>query len=131
MECGRDGDCLDAKEVEKEIECDADELAALKAEMEKAEIEGRRWAGSSYSCHEIVGIGGKVKKKLKKKVWVGAVVKEYEDERLSGKFLQRENDGANRSWCSWCARVVLGKKDTDRSAKSTDSIASSSSSASS
>lgn len=50
VECGRDGDCLAAKEVEKEIECDADELAALSLEMEKA-IEGRQWAGSSYSCH--------------------------------------------------------------------------------
>ena len=77
VECGRDGDCLVVKKVEKEIECDAAELAALEAEMEKAETEGRQWAGSSYSCHEIVGIGGKVKKKIKKKELVGAVVKEY------------------------------------------------------
>lgn len=104
-----------------EIECDADELAAC---------EGQ-WAGSSYTTHEIVGIGGKVKKKITKEVMVGAIVKEYDDERISGKFLQREQDAANRSWCSWCARVVPGKKDLDRSAGSTDSIASSTSSASS
>lgn len=112
VECGRYGDCLDAKEVEKEIECDADELAALEAEMEKAGIDGRKWAGSSYMAHEIVGIGGKVKKKLKQEVLVGAIVKEYDDERVTGKFLRREQEGANRSWCSWCARVVPGKKDS-------------------
>ena len=125
VECGRDGDCLDAKEVEREIECDVHELAALEAEMEKAVIDGRQLAGSSYSCHEIVGIGGKVKKKLNKMVPVGAVVKEYEDERATGKFLRREQEGSNRSWCSWCDRIVVGKKDVDRQAQSTESVASS------
>ena len=125
VECGREGDCLNAKEVEKEIECDADEPAAL-----EAEVGGRSWAGSSYTTHEIVGIGGKVKKKLKKRVLVGAIVKEYEEERTDGKFLRKEQEGTNRSWCSWCVRVIPGKKDEDRMGKSTDSIASSSSSAS-
>lgn len=111
VECGRRGNCLAAKEVEKEIECDADELAALEAEMEKAGLDGRKWAGSSYMTHEIVGVGGKVKKKIKKEVLVGAIVKEYEDEKKEGKFLRREQNGLNRSWCSWCARVVPGKKD--------------------
>lgn len=111
VECGRYGECLDAKEVEKEIECDADELAAICAEMGKAGVDGGRWRGSSYTTHEIVGIGGKVKKKVKKEMLVGATVKEYEDERMTGKFLRREQEGANRSWCSWCARVVPGKKD--------------------
>ena len=114
----------------KEIECDAEDLAVLEAEMGKAEISGRQWAGSSYTTHEIVGIGGRVKKKIQKTVLVGAVVKEYEDERETGSYLKREHDGANRSWCSWCARVVLGKKDVGRPARSTDSIASSSSSGS-
>ena len=115
--------------MEKEIECDADELAALESEMAKAETEGRQWAGSSYTTHEIVGIGGKVKKKIIKKMRVGVIVKEYEDERKTGKFLRREQEGANRSWCSWCARVVPGKKDFfDQVGQSTESFASSSSS---
>ncbi|KAK3714477.1 hypothetical protein LTR37_007783 [Vermiconidia calcicola] len=131
VECGRGGDCLNAREVERELECDADELAAFEAEMEKAETEGRRCFGSSYTTHEIIGIGGMVKKKIKKRVMVGAIVKEYEDERVTGKFLWREQERANRSWCSWCGRVVLGNKDLDQPSKSSDSIASSSSSASS
>ena len=131
VECGRDKDCLDAKEVEKEIECDADELAALEAEIDKAIIDGRQWAGSSYTTHEIVGIGGKVKKKIKHKLMVGAAVKVYEDERVTHKFLQKEQEGSNRSWCSWCLRVVPGKKDLTAPGKSTDSVASSSSAASS
>jgi len=131
VECGRGSDCLAAREVYKEIECDADELAALEAEMAKAEAEGRHWKGSSYTTQEIVGIGGSIKKKLKKKVLVGAIVKEYEDERDRNDFLGREQTGQNRSWCSWCERVVAGQKDTEQATHSTDSITSSSSSASS
>lgn len=98
--------------------------------MAQAELEGRHWEGSSYMTSEIVGIGGKVKKKVNKRVLVGAIVKEYEDERASGDCLGREQKGMNRSWCSWCDRVVPGKKDLESPARSTDSIASSSSSGS-
>lgn len=118
VECGRHGDCLDARVVEREIECDFDELAAWEAELEK--IGGRERAGSSYTTHEIVGIGGKVKKKIKKMLPVGAIVKEYEDERLTGNFLWREQDATNRAWCSWCERVVSGKKDWARREQSTE-----------
>jgi hypothetical protein len=100
VECGRDADCLDAKEVEQEIQCDADDIAALEAEMAKAEIDGHSWRGSSYTTQDFLGIGGQVKKKIKKRVLVGAVVKEYEDERLSKEFCAREQKGLNRSWCS-------------------------------
>ncbi|KAK6437313.1 hypothetical protein LTR95_006489 [Oleoguttula sp. CCFEE 5521] len=127
VECGRDRDCLAAHELYKELECDADELAAIEAEMSQAELEGRLWLGSSYTTQEIVGIGGRVKRKVKKRVMVGDVVKEYEDERSSNTYLQREQNGANRSWCSWCDRVVLGKKDLERPAMSSESVASSSS----
>merc|ERR1712072_1584843 len=98
--------------------------------LANAEIDSRHMHGSSYTTQEIVGIGGRVKRKVKKRVYVGAIVKEYEDERLNGKFLSREQNGANRSWCSWCCRVVPGKKDADNSASSTDSIVSSASSVS-
>lgn len=111
MQCGRLHDCLAAKEVEKEIDCDAAELAALRAEAERAELEGRSWGGTSYLMQEMEGIGGVVKKKVKKRVKVGATVKEYEDEREHGGYLAREQNGQNRSWCSWCLRVVPGRKD--------------------
>lgn len=127
MECGRDGECLAAREVWNESECDVDELAAIEVEMAQADLEGRQWSGSSYMTSEIVGIGGKVKKKLKKRVLVGAIVKEYEDERVQGTFLAREQTGANRSWCNWCARVVLGKKDLEAPARRTTSMTSASS----
>jgi hypothetical protein len=130
VECGRDGACLNATEVEREIECDADEFTASEAERNVLEAEGKQWAGSSYTTHEMVGIGGKVKKKLKETVSVGAAVKEYEDERVSGSFLKREQVGDNRAWCSWCERVVPGKKDLDHAGKSSESVASSSTSGS-
>lgn len=124
VECGRDTACLAAREVFHELERDAEEV---ETEMANAEIDSRHWKGSSYTTQEIVGIGGRVKKKEKRRVLVGSIVKEYEDERINGNFLSREQSGANRSWCSWCERVVLGKKDLERPAQSTDSIASGSS----
>ena len=107
VECGRGGTCLAARIVEKEIECDAETLAVIDA---KADGVGE-WAGSSYTTVEVVGIGGVVRRKVKKLVRVGGVVKEYEDERLKGDFLGREREGGMRGWCAWCERVVLGKKD--------------------
>ncbi|KAF2215600.1 hypothetical protein CERZMDRAFT_65078 [Cercospora zeae-maydis SCOH1-5] len=127
VECGRTRDCLAARMVQKDVECDAEELAALELETAKAGSEGRHWNGSSYSTQEMVGIGGKVKTKLRKMVPVGAIVKEYEDERISERYLEREQSGGNRSWCSWCSRVVAGKKDLDTTARSTASVSSSSS----
>ena len=107
---------MNARLVAKEIECDdANELAFHEAELEMAEMDNRRWAGGGYTTHEIVGIGGKVKKKIRQGVLVGAIVKEYEDERLGGGYLKREQDGLNRSWCSWCSRVVPTNKDVDKS----------------
>lgn len=124
VECGRDSRCLAARIVEKDVECCAAELAALQAESAKVEVEGRHWNGSSYSTQEMVGIGGKVKTKVKKQVRVGAIVKEYEDERVSEDFLGREQSHQNRSWCSWCERVVVGRKDLDGATKSNESISS-------
>ena len=111
VECGKGDQCLAAKEVEKEIDCDAVELANIKREEEAIESPGREYSGTSYLTQEIEGIGGIVKKKVKKRVKVGAVVKEYEDEREHGDYLGREQKGTNRSWCHWCARVVLSQKD--------------------
>lgn len=142
VECGRGASCLAAKEVEKEIDCDAEELAALKRDFDTVgQDEGgeggggggggqaRSWAGTSYFLQEIEGIGGVVKKKVKKRVRVGATVKEHEDERDHGDYLGREQKGEARSWCSWCQRVVPGKEDVETSeGESSDEEVSSSSS---
>lgn len=70
---------------------------------------------AGYWQQEIEGIGGVVKKKVRKRVRVGKTVKEWEDER-DGKedVLGRESRGEARSWCGWCERVVWGKKDRER-----------------
>ena len=131
VECGKGSLCLASKEVEKEIDCDATELANIKREEEAFESPGREYSGTSYLTQEIEGIGGIVKKKVKKRVKVGAVVKEYEDEREHGNYMSREQKGVNRSWCHWCERVVLGQRDTidpsDELAKTLTSSSSSSS----
>lgn len=64
-----------------------------------------------YLRQEIEGIGGVVKKKVKKRVKTGATVYEYDDERESGKYLEREASGQQRGWCGWCARVSLSHED--------------------
>ncbi|KAK4556558.1 hypothetical protein LTR86_006129 [Recurvomyces mirabilis] len=128
VECGRGKDCQAVQEVYHEIECDADGLAALDLDSTQAEVDGRHWEGSSYLTQEVVGIGGAVKKKVKKRVLVGAAVKEYEDEREHGTYLAREQKGLNRSYCSWCERVLPGKKDMEDPGRSSDSVVTSSSS---
>ena len=65
-----------------------------------------------YLQQEIEGIGGVVKKKVKKKVCVGATVAEFEDERKDPrKYLEREATGKERSWCGWCGRVCPSDRD--------------------
>ncbi len=67
--------------------------------------------GPGYTRHEIEGIGGVVKRKLVRMVWVGACVTEWEDEKEPGRYLIREVEGRTRSWCGWCWRVIPGAKD--------------------
>jgi hypothetical protein len=51
-------------------------------------------------------------------VRVGACVPEWEDEKGSNsKILAREVNGAARSWCGWCWRVIPGEKDKRQCAK--------------
>ena len=64
-----------------------------------------------YFRQEMVGVGGVVKHKAKKRVMVGACVLEYEDERDTGRYLVREEAGLHRCWCAWCWRVVPAKKE--------------------
>lgn len=131
VQCGRESNCLAKTEVVREVEVDSSEIGALES-TETTQPSCKRRLGSSYSTSEIVGIGGNLKMKLREKVNVGAIVKEYEDERATcSGFLKREQEGMNRSWCSWCDRVIPGRKDLDGAAKSTESIASSTSTGSS
>ena len=135
VECGRGPSCLAARVVEHEVDCNAElaeaygsldnpasgpspsssssaSVAAAAATTTAASPQSTRWTGPSYHAQEIEGIGGVVKMKLKKQVYVGECVKIYEDERdkLIG-WLEREVAGKLRSWCSWCERVVPGEKD--------------------
>lgn len=62
-----------------------------------------------YLRQEIEGIGGRVKQRAKKRVMVGACVVEHEDERDTGDYLTREEEGMHRAWCGWCWRVIPAK----------------------
>ncbi len=151
FECGRAAECLAARLVEEEIDCDAMDARDSDANKENdasiaagiglgnagAVGEGPATPGTGsrpssvesgtgigmgtppvqmgpgYTRHEIEGIGGVVKKKLVRMVWVGACVTEWEDEKEQGRYLVREVEGKTRSWCGWCWRVIPGATDKD------------------
>ncbi|KAL2852455.1 hypothetical protein BJY01DRAFT_96783 [Aspergillus pseudoustus] len=128
VKCGRGENCLAAQEIELEVECEADESMA-NSPPEYGYHFGHRFeqahAGShnhnngkwedpegeetGYLRQEIIGIGGRMKQITKKRVNVGACVAEHEDERETGEYLTREEEGAHRSWCGWCWRVIPAK----------------------
>jgi hypothetical protein len=119
VHCGRGSSCLAARTVEQELDLPAEEMRRLQADMDKVEAEGtgRSWRGSSWGIQECEGIGGGVRKKLRKLVKVGAVVKEFEDERDGRReYLAREKQGERRSWCAWCERVIPSTKDLQKDA---------------
>ncbi len=69
---------------------------------------------AGYLWREVEGLGGVVKKKVRKRERVGGTVREWEDEREGrDEVLEREKRGVERSWCGWCGRVVLGERDLD------------------
>ncbi|CAL3967664.1 unnamed protein product [Diplocarpon coronariae] len=119
--CGRGGECIAAREVESEVDCDAEDAREVDVNSGRVSPSSNtrsvgggnsgQMLGPGYARHEIEGIGGVVKKKLVRMVKVGACVPEWGDERDAGNFLVREQEGAARSWCGWCWRVVPGAKD--------------------
>lgn len=111
VKCGRGDQCLSGKEVEEEIDSDGLESDHVRRDFDEVSGANRHKNNTGYMTQEIEGIGGVVKKKVKKRVRVGAVVKEYEDEREDGHYLGREQKGINRSWCSWCCKVIPSQKD--------------------
>jgi len=114
--CARAEDCIAAREVEQEIDCDAEDAREIEIHSQATNPSNSPGSangsirdmqmGPGYARHEIEGIGGVVKKKLVRMVRVGACVSEFEDEKQMGKFLVREANGEMRSWCGWCWRVI-------------------------
>jgi hypothetical protein len=120
VKCGRGEACLAAQEIEVEVDCETEELneSAAPHALEDYQLQthlggldSREDESPGYLRQEIVGIGGVVKQKVKKRVTLGACVIEHEDEREKGTYLLREETGQHRSWCSWCCRVVPSTKD--------------------
>ncbi|KAL8826933.1 MAG: hypothetical protein Q9191_003488 [Dirinaria sp. TL-2023a] len=118
VKCARKEQCLGAQIVDVEGECPtAESSSPLRrsetpddGEVVAAHHEELADVEAGYLRQEIEGIGGVVKKKYKRRVRVGAPVREWEDEREGGQLLGREISGAERSWCAWCKRVVLGRQ---------------------
>lgn len=129
MICGREANCCAAKEVEHQVDCDAEDArdgnvapspapqqAPVDALIDQLRLTHERTPspslGPGYLRHEIEGIGGVVKRKRVRMVRVGRGVPEWDDEKGSGRrVLGREVSGARRSWCGWCNRVIPGEKD--------------------
>lgn len=120
QKCGRGEDCLESSADAVcwlEIDCAETNPRGQRQDdgagtpPRRGETAERKNNTPGYFQQEIEGIGGVVKKKVKKKVKVGATVWEFEDERASGKYLEREAEGVLRSWCGWCGRVCPGEED--------------------
>lgn len=127
VKCGRGENCLAAQEIELEVDCEADEgsgsgsdtssTAQSPAAPPSFGYEGIGVSDShddeepGYFRQEVIGLGGIVKHKSKKRVNVGACVVEYEDERDTGNYLEREEKGLYRAWCGWCSRVIPAKSE--------------------
>lgn len=126
VKCGRGEDCLAAQEIEMEVECEADESSGSphghslslgngpwgSHNHSHDRLESREEEEPGYFRQEIIGIGGVVKKKAKKRVTVGSCVVEHEDERETGRYLVREEEGQDRSWCGWCWRVIPAQSES-------------------
>lgn len=118
VKCGRGESCLAAQEIELEVVSEADDdpdglhnhgLLQHAGDNSMSTLDDEE---PGYFRQEIVGIGGRFKQKVKKRVMVGACVPEYEDERDTGRYLDREEEGKYRGWCGWCWRVILAKNET-------------------
>lgn len=128
VKCGRGENCLAAQEIEVEVDCEANEGSGSGSDTSSTAQSpaappsfGYEGIGVSTESHddeepgyfrqEVIGLGGTVKHKSKKRVNVGACVVEYEDERDTGNYLEREEKGLYRAWCGWCSRVIPAKNE--------------------
>lgn len=122
VKCGRGEKCLAAEDIEVEVDCEVDDWTTDNFDPyyshnhghsngqgyghSELRIEGRDDEEPGYLRQEIVGVGGTVKQKVKKRTRVGACVFEYDDERERGSYMKRESTGKVRSWCGWCSRII-------------------------
>ncbi|QKX63591.1 uncharacterized protein TRUGW13939_10762 [Talaromyces rugulosus] len=134
VKCGKGADCLAAQVIEVEVDAEADESMMATPDPHNhghddhthSDRELTPWGlpqgrldnvqhddTPGYFQQEIVGIGGVVKRKSKKRVAVGACVDEHEDERETGKYLLYEESGQDRACCGWCWRVIPSRKDLE------------------
>ena len=127
VKCGRGEACLAAQGIELEVECEADEGSSDTSSNNSAghspashpsyyneaavSTDSHDDEEPGYFRQEVIGLGGVVKHKAKKRVNVGACVVEYEDERETGNYLVREENGLHRAWCGWCSRVICSKSE--------------------
>lgn len=121
VKCARKEHCLGAQIVDVEGEWSTPTDSPRRSETPDGEVVGaggeETGDGAGYWQAEFEGIGGVVKKIYKRRVRVGAPVREWEDEREGGQLLGREVSGEERSWCGWCKRVILGRVDRDEESK--------------
>lgn len=107
VKCGRGEGCLAAQETELEVVSEADDNGPFSGgSTSHTATNNQEDERPGYVRQDIVGIGGRFKQKMKKRIMVGACVVEHEDERETGKYLTREEEGKHRSWCGWCWRVI-------------------------
>lgn len=124
MKCGRGEACLAAQEIELEVDCEADESSSdtgsnsachspptHPSHHELLSTDSHDDEEPGYFRQEVIGLGGVVKHKAKKRVMVGACVVEFEDERETGRYLVREESGSHRAWCGWCSRVIPARNE--------------------
>lgn len=115
MKCGRGESCLAAQEIELEVDCEADEGSSDGSSTGHSPVspptDSHDDEEPGYFRQEVIGLGGVVKHKAKKRVMVGACVVEYEDEREAGRYLYREEEGSHRAWCGWCSRVIPARNE--------------------
>ncbi|CEO59956.1 hypothetical protein PMG11_04604 [Penicillium brasilianum] len=118
VKCGRGDSCLAAKEIELEVDCEVDEGVSDTSSPghsppshpsyhhELVSSDSHDDEEPGYFRQEVIGLGGLMKHKAKKRVMVGACVVEYEHERESGSYLLHEEKRLHRAWCGWCSRVI-------------------------
>ncbi|KAJ5179302.1 hypothetical protein N7492_002512 [Penicillium capsulatum] len=115
VKCGRGESCLAAQEIELEVDCEADESLSDTSSTGHSPVghptDSHDDEEPGYFRQEVIGLGGVVKHKAKKRVMVGACVVEYENERETGQYLTHEENGSHRAWCGWCSRVVPARSE--------------------
>ena len=102
VSCGRGAICLASKDIERE-----DDFGSFEAEWQEGRHDG-------YLVTEVDGIGGGVRKMVKRRVRIGAAVADLTAEREGREpYLNREHRGDVRSWCGWCDRVILSRHEAE------------------